>query len=211
MAKATIAKNSKKVATKKAVDVKAKVPTTPTKTMAKSPRESPRKSPGSSGGGISAPQKILNYILTLEKTTGNPTVDRKMIATLSGVKSNTFPVTISGMKKKGLIEYSKDTMNLTDIGRAKANVTDMPDNSSTQEELKKKHKIGGKQAVMFDILLDGHEHDRAEIATKVGYTNKKSFAVALSNLKKTGLLEYDKTTIKLTDVCFPFGRPTADL
>jgi len=158
---------------------------------------------------ITGVQKILNYAFSIETLTGNKNVPRKQIASLSGVKSNTFPVTISGMKKKGLIEYDKESIWLTDKGRSNANPVDTPvDNSSTQADIKKKYKIGGKAALLFDACTDGRVHDRAALAASVGCTNKATLAVMLCNMKKTGIIDYDRTTVQLTDLCFPFGRPT---
>ena len=166
-------------------------------------------SPNSKGGsgGIGAPQRILNLVLSLETKYRNPSVDRAMIISMAGIKATTFPVTLSNLKKQGLIEYDKTSIRLTTKGREKATVVDIPDNESIQQELKAKHKLGGKQGKLFDMLLDGESHDRAHVAESVGYTNKATFAVALSNMKKMGIIEYDKHTIKLTDICFPFGRP----
>mmetsp|Transcript_20466 Transcript_20466/g.44326 ORF Transcript_20466/g.44326 Transcript_20466/m.44326 type:complete len:187 (-) Transcript_20466:41-601(-) len=161
--------------------------------------------------GQGGPQKILDFALFFETELGNPRVPRKRMAAVSGVKPNTFPVTISNMKKKGLIVYDKEAIWLTQQGRSKAQVGTMTeasmDNGQTQQELKQKFKIGGKAAVLFDILKDGRDHDRQATIGQLDFASKASAAVMLSNLKKTGVIEYDKTTIKMTDMCFPFGRP----
>ena len=129
---------------------------------------------------------------------------------MAGVKSNTFPVLLSGLKKKDLIEYpDKDTIRLTPKGKAQTDLADAPaDNQSVLADLKKQFLGGGKAALMFDILVDGRIHDRITLANTVGMTNKATLAVALSNMKKNGIIEYDRTTVQLTDKCFPFGRPT---
>ena len=180
------------------------------KAPAKKTKASAKGSPARNGAG--GPQKILDFALFLESRSGNPDVPRKQVLSMSGVKANTFPVTISGMKKKGLIEYDKDYIRLTEQGRAKANpVADIStDNCSAQEEVKQKFKIGGKSAVLFDILLDGRVHDRETVIGGLGLKSKGSAAVMLCNLKKHGVIEYDKTTIKMTDLCFPFGRPDSE-
>ena len=62
------------------------------------------------------------------------------------------------MKKKGLIDYDKDFIRLTDEGRSKATPMDKPvDNETTQKEIREKYKIGGKASVLYDILLDGRK------------------------------------------------------
>lgn len=59
--------------------------------------KSKSKSSSSSGG----PQRVLDICLFLEKKSGgNRDIPRNKVALMAGVKSNTFPVTISNMKKK---------------------------------------------------------------------------------------------------------------
>ena len=163
-----------------------------------------------SSKGTSAVQNILNFALFFEQSSTSCDVPRKRLLTMSGVKANTFTVMLCNMKKKGLITYDKDTVQLTKVGRAKAKpVSDLPmDNATAQKDIKIRFKLGGKSAVLFDQLTDGKIHDRqAIVGGLVGFKNKNSAAVMLCNLKKTGIIEYDRTTIKLTDLCFPFGRP----
>lgn len=156
-----------------------------------------------------APQTILNFALWFEQSSGNPNVPRKRMMAMSGVKANTFSVTLCTMKKKGLVEYDRDTIRLTGKGRASAKPVDkLPmDNGSAQKDIKVRFKIGGKAASLFDQLTDGLIHDREAIIGGLGLKSKNSAAVMLCNLKKNGVIEYDKTTIKMTDICFPFDRP----
>lgn len=158
----------------------------------------------------SGKQRILDCILAIEmQQKHHCSVPRKAIAACSGVKSNTFVVTLSMLKKQGLIEYDTDSIRLTDKGRDKANPCAVPlDNSLAQENMKLRNKLGGKALLMFEALLDGHVHDRVALAKKIGCTNKATLSVMLSNLKKKGVLVYDCTTIQLSDACFPFGRPS---
>lgn len=53
-------------------------------------------------------------------------------------------------------------------------------------------------------------HDRAPAIERLGMGSKNSANVMLSNLKKDGVIAYDKTTITATDVWFPYGRPGSD-
>jgi Mn-dependent DtxR family transcriptional regulator len=182
------------------------------KPKAPAKKSNPTKAKASSSPsrkGFGGPQKILDFLLFMETSTGNPNVTRKQVAAMSGVKTNTFTVTISCMKKKGLIEYGKEFMRLTEEGRAKANPVAgvSMDNGSTQDDIKQKFKIGGKAAALFEILKDGKVHDRETVIGELGFGSKASAAVMLCNLKKNGVIDYDKSTIKLTDMCFPLGRP----
>lgn len=184
----------------------SKAPKNNSKTPSKSPvkKAAFRKKEGPSG-----PQKILDFLLMQETQNTDPNVLRKAALAASGVKSNTFVVTLSGMKKKGLIDYDKDTIRLTEDGRAKANPSAAPvDNATTQIEIRDKYKVGGKAAQLFDILLDGRVHDRTEVQRSIGCENKATFSVMICNLKKHGIIGYDKTTIQMADICFPFGRPS---
>jgi len=179
------------------------------KVKSKAAKKSPFSSSNKGAGGGSGAQKILDFTHYFETRTGNKDVSRKQVAPLSGVKSNTFPVTLSGMKKKGWIEYDKDSIRLTEEGRARANpVSELPamDNASAQQEIKNRFKIGGKAEILFDALTDGEVHDRASVVDGLGYKSKNASSVMLSGLKKNGIIEIDKTTIRLTDICFPFGR-----
>ena len=161
-------------------------------------------------GAKSGSQRILDFVRCIERSSGNPNVPRETITVLCEIKPTTFSVTLSNMKKKGLIQYNKDTVRLTEKGLYLANedaVFSM-DNCAAQADIKAKFKIGGKSALLFDQLTDGLVHERKSILDRVGFTNKNSAAVTLSNLKKNGVIEYDRSTIKMTGLCFPFGRPT---
>jgi len=98
---------------------------------------------------------------------------------------------------------------LTDDGRAKANISTnlITDNASAQEDIKERFKIGGKSAELFEMLRDGRVHDREYTLGSLGHKSKNSASVMLSTLKKYGVIEFDRTTIKMTDICFPYGRP----
>lgn len=169
-------------------------------------------SPKNSGGGGGGSQRILDFVLAMEGKLNTLQIPRKTVMAASGVKSNTFPVTISGMKKKGLIDYNKDFIMLTDAGRSKANPDAILqgglDNESAQEDNIRRFKIGGKALLLFNAMRDGQVHDRMALAEQVSITNKATLAVMLSNLKKSGVFLVTKTTIQLSDMNFPLGRPT---
>ncbi|KAL3904796.1 MAG: hypothetical protein SGILL_009928 [Bacillariaceae sp.] len=176
----------------------------------KSPTKTKNGSP--SRNGVGGPQRILDFILAMEKKTNSTKISRKMVMAASGVKSNTFPVTISTMKnKKGVIDYDKDSVWLTDTGRSKANpdaAQHCLDNETTQDDNIQRFKIGGMALKLFNEMRDGKEHDRAALAQKFGITNKGTYAVLLSNNKKNGVFLVTKQTVQLSDINFPFGRPS---
>lgn len=172
---------------------------------------SPSAKGGSSSGG---PQRILDFVVAMEGKLNTTQIPRKLVMAASRVKHTTFPVTISGMKKKGWIEYDKDSISLTELGRSKANPDAIVmeggggfDNESAQEDNIRRFKIGGKALVLFNAMRNGQVHDRSALAEQVGITNKGSLAVMLSNMKKSGILLVTKTTLQLSDMNFPLGRP----
>jgi hypothetical protein len=171
-----------------------------------------RRNAGSKGS--TGTQRILDATLSYEMRSKDDEVDvpREFVASMSGLKAATFPVTISGLKKKGLIEYDANTIRLTDLGRSRAkydvNESVATDNTATLADIKKKHRLqGGMAGRLFDLLQDGRICDRAAAAKEIGCENKGTLAVMLCNLKKNGVIDYDRKTIKLADMCFPFGRP----
>lgn len=111
---------------------------------------------------------------------------------------------------QGLIEYTKESIRLTEEGRTKANADvgaiSCADNASAQDDIIKRFKIGGKAAVLVKSLFNGKIHDRETTIGSLGLKSKASAAIMLSNLKKHGVIAYDNTTVKATDICFPFGR-----
>lgn len=178
------------------------------KVMKKKSSPSKKGSPGRNGA--SGPQRILDFIVAMEGKMNSKEIPRKMVMAASGVKKNTFPVTISGMKKKGLIQYDTKSIWLTQDGRAKANpdaVLETFDNESAQNDNIVRFKIGGKALSLFNEMRDGKEYDRVSLAAKVGITNKGTLAVLLSNMKKKGVFSVTKTTLQLSDINFPLGRP----
>ena len=170
----------------------------------------PKSSKDGKGGSS---QKILNYCLWFESR--DQVASRQEIGRLLGIKASTFLVTLSVMKnKRGWLEYDRDTIRLTAAGRAKAMPMDVSSLTAhpgkTDEEVRtsiyKKFKIGGKAMALLEALTDGGAHNRFATAASVGVTNKGTLAVMLSNLKKNGVIEYDATTIRLTDMCFASGK-----
>jgi hypothetical protein len=195
-------------------------------------------------GIAGGPQRILDFVFFMENKLNTTDIPRHQVMAASSVKPITFPVTLSGMKKRGLIEYTKDTVRLTPEGRSQANrlasaatttagTTDreqhhhggrtmmtmasttaqynhinsnITSNESAQDDIIKRYKIGGKALVVYNTLRDGRVHDRLTVMTQAGIP-KNTFAVMLSGLKMKQILFVDKTSLQLTDMSFPFGRP----
>ena len=165
-------------------------------------------------------QRILNFVLGMTNRYQGGSVPRTMVAEASGIKESSFKVTISAMKQKGLIQYDPDSIRLTEIGRSNAQgggndkdgtgdttYTEIVNNMSVQDDIKRRFRLGGQYAILYDAIRDGDVYDRESLGNVFGLENKKSVAVLLSRMKRNGILEYDRTTVRLTDMNFPMGRP----
>ena len=73
--------------------------------------------------------------------------------------------------------------------------------------LKEKYGKGGMKGLLFDALLDGQAHGREDLMDLIGCSNKRTFANLVGALKKPKLVVADKSTVQMSDLCFPFGRP----
>lgn len=154
-------------------------------------------------------QRILDHCKALELQTGSPDIRRTTIAALCECQQKTFLKTITTMKmRQRLITYDKHFIRLTDKGRKRANGKNASvlDDASLQAHLKKRHKLHGTSALLFDLLCDGQVHNRAAASVQNGITKMGALASILSSLKRKGILDYNASTVWLTDMCF-FGRP----
>jgi hypothetical protein len=163
--------------------------------------------------GTGAPQRILDSVLMMEIKTKDSHVPRKVILSIVVVKPTTFAVTLSNMKKHWLIEYDKNTIRLTAMGRERAHATIMP--LTTTRRRRRTWNAGTNSREdspcgWLQALLDGRAHDRVATASMIGCTNKSTLAVLLSTMKKHRIITYDRTTIQLHDDAFPFGRPNGN-
>ena len=155
---------------------------------------------------LEATKKLLRAGFdTLEKDTVQTFSDNTK--TPEGFKKN-----LGLMKKAGLISYSGSRMELTNLGMEAIGYDDNTA-PATNEVF---HAIiadilPNKQAKqIFEVGLDGNEHDKQKVAINdLGLDPKKlsGFNKNLSKLSTMGYLTKTKTTFKLTDKCFPCGRP----
>jgi len=160
------------------------------------------------GGEMGGSAKVLAVLASLRRKAGIVDAPRKQVAAMAQIKPTTLAVVISKMKQQDLIEYpSKDTVRITEKGLAMAPTTAdssstfefAADNSSVHDDIKKNYlKNGATKVRLFDALADGASHDKNEIMKAIGYENKASFAVLLSNIKKLGIVEYpDRQSVRL--------------
>jgi len=173
-----------------------------------------RSSVPSGRGGKGGQKGVLNTLAKLQKHQQVTDAPRKQVATLTGMKITSLNVLLCHMKKKGLVECpSGDTVRLTESGKNMSDVDDstpLPTTAAVHDDIKKNVLKGGRMLEIFDHLSDGKTHKKAHLMNAIRYTNKNSFSVLMSQMKSsTGVLEYpDQQSVRLTDMCFPFGRPS---
>ena len=135
--------------------------------------------------------------------------------TTDDIKEKNLPCILSGLKKNGYVEYpDKSTVRITDEGMEHADIDSIKipkDNSEAQVEIKTTHNLKPKECAFVDLLSDGQIHRRVDVMETLEIKSKQTLSCMMSGLKGKGFIEYpDKTTVQLTDMCFPFGRPNKD-
>ena len=160
-------------------------------------------------GKASASARILWAAMVLEKLSKNPSLSRKQVVALASVKATTEPCVLSMLKMEGSIAYDKTTITLSELGRSKGDTSVVPANNNAVQAYLKTRYLTTKTAVLFDVLRNGRTYDRQSLGETLGNSNKTTMASALSKMAKVGLVEYpDADTVRLTNLCFPHGRPT---
>eukprot|EP00977_Amphora_coffeiformis_P011845 scaffold2904_cov173-Amphora_coffeaeformis.AAC.6 len=177
----------------------------------------------SSRNGASAKRKspILSCIANLHRT-GLKVVPRAQVVALSGYTKDSLRVTLCKLRKQGYVDWDDaQTVRLTDAGWDKAAeegnghaTAVLMTNEASQLKLKETYKLtSGVKGQLFDLLLDGKAHRVSDLMKKLHCTNTDSFRVFVSALTSKNLAERipDTTSgdkmLRLTDICFPFGRP----
>lgn len=185
-------KNSppKDAATKKKSTAKAKTASAPKK-----------------GGGTSE-SRILEAIAG-QIALGNDKANRTIVQGLAAIASSgSFGTTILNMKKKkGLVEYNKDSIWLTEKGLETVGpdaVAKPQNNDAMQDKLKENLKSKQSHKI-FDLLADGNGYTRQELAKKMGLEDNKSFGTYVSHLSK--VVDREGGKIRLKQIAFPCGRP----
>lgn len=129
-----------------------------------------------------------------------------------------FHQTKKSLLAKGLIEYtsSTKTYRLTEAGIAEAPAVEagtkleQPKSNEAFHNHVKEHFKEAKAFPLFEILADGHPHERSKVCHDLGYKfqTAQAFAKAVSELKNLGFLEpAGRGLFQLTDKAFPCGRP----
>jgi hypothetical protein len=163
-------------------------------------------------------ERVLSILAQLH-VLGIKSPKRIHVAHLVGcthVSSTEFLQAMSKLKNEGCIMYpGKDKVSLTECGLARAPAIEPPtSNEEVQSYIKK--LLVPKAAQAFDILSDGCRHTRQHVAGKLGYTHLLSsgFTGVTKALREFDLVlqpkdqTTKKTLLQLSDIAFPFGRPS---
>jgi predicted transcriptional regulator len=151
-------------------------------------------------------------MLALENEDG-PKVCRDELALQLNLKQRSLGNNLTTLEKAGLIFFDSKTVTLTELGMAQADTSGLvsaapQNNDEHQQRLMVKYKLsGGEQKVLME-LKDGSEKAKAAVAEKLGL-KLRSFSNLLTNPKKSGLLEVNGQSIRLSDKMFikKLGRP----
>lgn len=159
-------------------------------------------------------QSILDVAAVLTKKFGQKDVPRKKVSMLSGITAvSTFANALTKLKREGAITFTGQTITVTSRGMSMA-TTDLSSisipmtNKELQDSLKDQYKLNEKSRMLMDKLADGLTHQKVDVAKAIGCTMNSTFANMITKLKKLEIIDFDRSTIKLTDAMFEVeGRP----
>eukprot|EP00977_Amphora_coffeiformis_P017509 scaffold5771_cov171-Amphora_coffeaeformis.AAC.26 len=165
--------------------------------------------------GITLKPALSKILETMGKLTAVNMIQpkRDFVQSLSGNAKTTegFKKNCGILKKQGFLVYpSKDTMELTPKGIHVVGERDPSDVTNEKFHENLKEMIGVPQAILiFECLLvDGAVHSKDSVIDELGLDRQRlsGFEKNLSKLSTLGILIKTKTTLQLTDYCFPLGR-----
>lgn len=139
-------------------------------------------------------------------------VTRAQLATLSRFKvtGGTFNTYYSTLRRAGLITEHGGLIELTDAGRAVAEVDTAAPASTAEllEQWRTALKAGAR--TVLDLLIDAHPDalTRDELAQRAGYEiSGGTFNTYLSTLRRNGLAEVTGDTVRGDEVLFLAATP----
>ena len=180
---------------------------------------STKKKKRSTSGSVA--NLILNALMELRAL--NITEPSKVYIGLMSGYTNTqsagFVKQLSALKSDGMITLPNGKcISLTQKAVGMIPAVEAPKtNKEVQDRLRAtlKAKSSKSKATrsdeVFEALQDGKTMTKKDLGTLMHYTNIQSagFTKVLSQLSGLKLLEVvDKSSVRLSDICFPYGRPT---
>jgi len=182
-------------ATKKKASPKAKAPT-------KTPK-----------GSLKPAQDNILQTMGKLRAIGHNQPKRDQVQSFSGNTKTPegFKKNMGILKKEGYLLFpSKDTVELTEQGLEYVGDVDPSSLSIDEFHENIKEMLPSQQAKqIFEMIKDGQVYNKKAIIEELGLDPKKlsGFEKNLSKMSSLGFVEKTKTTIQLTDTCFPLGRP----
>ena len=172
---------------------------------------------GAGGGGTNmnaGALKVLNVAAAISVKLGTADVPRQQVVMLAGIKAkSTFANALTKLKNADFITFTSQSITVTEKGKDAAdvdaaNVSIPATNADLHDSIKEQYKLKAKQIALFDHLADGGTYNKKEVQAALEINASSTWANLMTSLKKFGIVEYDRVTIKFTDDMFKVeGRP----
>ena len=157
----------------------------------------------------SADQVILEAMAKLLNR-GTKVVEKKKLLSVTRLNDKTMANAITKLKQKGFLD-GRGSFELTDDGRKEVSDMDIEGGSTNKEVHESiKSTLKGKAIRLFELLENGDEHCKEEIAQALDFKDKgkkqKGFQNLVASVKSEGIVCYPtKDTIQLVkEQCFPY-------
>lgn len=136
---------------------------------------------------------------------------KKVMGVALMTNAGSFATTISTIKKKTAhIDFNANSIWLTETGRdfVRDRKVRLPWKNDGIQQLIRSDLIKGlRPRQIFDVMLDGQWHSRAELAKATCLPDNTSFRTYISSLFKVTERK-SNGSIRLFEFAFPFGRPS---
>ena len=168
---------------------------------------------GSGSKPTGAALTILNKAAALKLGLGQDKIERKQLSAVTGIQGkSTIANALTKIKNEGWMIVTPNDVTITDEGVEAADqdavaaaVKDAPrTNAQYLESIKKHHKLSDRAIQLVDYIQDGARYEKEDVAAAIGCKMNSTFSNLLTSLKKLGIIEFDRKTIRLTDKMFPF-------
>ena len=154
--------------------------------------------------------KVLNTVAAMKARLGKDSVERKKLPALTGYTGkSTIANALTKLKNQGWLIVSTTEVRITDKGFENADssafegVNVPTSNEGFHDSVKAQYKLKPKAIALFDAIADGRTYQKTDVATAIGCKMNSTFSNALTDLKKFGIIEFDRTTVRLTDDMLP--------
>jgi hypothetical protein len=167
---------------------------------------------GGGGGGGAAHMVILNTVASMKVFLQEACVEREKLSFLTKINGkSTIANALTKLKSYGWMEVTPTTVTITDEGMknvdqeelAKGQASIPTSNEQHWDRVKEQFHVKGTKLALMEELQDGRSHSKKEVLIKVFGKMNSTSANACTDMKKNGIIVYDKDTIRLDDKMFP--------